>query len=406
MGNFFQKRLATHQRRLAKYLRYVFNDHFMLVLLFLLGGFAFYYPQFLASLPENSPLIAVAILVVWLAVLMSGNLATLTEEADKVFLLPKELQMQQYLVRSFIYSCIFPFVLLAAVMGLSMPLLSVALGQPLSQSVGYLLTLWVLKVGQLIVRYYGLFQHSQQQQRMANLSWLVLSVVSLAAAIFIQQWLGLGIALIGVVGLFWLYAKNIKTALDWEKMISQEAERMHRIYQFINLFTDVPGISGSVKRRKYLDPLLARIKKVPSNTYFYLYCRRMLRGSEFSGLYIRLLVIGGGLLFFLGDLWFILGIGLLFIYLIGFQLIPLYNQFDYMVLTQLYPISMKQKVGALQKLMAVLLVVVAVIFGGIAIVQLNFALEGFAVVACLLAEVAVFIKFYLPSRVAKMDNKY
>lgn len=140
-----------------------------------------------------------------------------------------------------------------------------------------------------------------------------------------------------------LIKKEANISLDWEKMIQKEKGRMYRIYQFIHLFTDVPEITSSVKRRKFLDPLLKPIKKNQANTYLYLYARRFVRGSEYSGLFIRLVLVAGVILLFLKEFWISLGISLLFIYLIGFQLIPIYTQFDYMVMTHLYPTPTKQK---------------------------------------------------------------
>ena len=50
MNNFFQLRLAKHQKKMMKYLRYVLNDHFVLVCLFLFGGVGFYYSNWLKTL--------------------------------------------------------------------------------------------------------------------------------------------------------------------------------------------------------------------------------------------------------------------------------------------------------------------------------------------------------------------
>lgn len=55
-------------------------------------------------------------------------------------------------------------------------------------------------------------------------------------------------------------------------MIQKEQNRMHRIYKFIQLFTDIPEVSSTVKRRKYLDPLLG-VVKTSENTYAYLFIR-------------------------------------------------------------------------------------------------------------------------------------
>ncbi len=50
MSSFFQKRLARHQKKMMKYMRYVLNDHFVLVCLFLIGGVGLYYSSWLKTL--------------------------------------------------------------------------------------------------------------------------------------------------------------------------------------------------------------------------------------------------------------------------------------------------------------------------------------------------------------------
>ena len=78
----------------------------------------------------------------------------------------------------------------------------------------------------------------------------------------------------------------------------------------------------------------------------------------------RLILVGGVLLFFLQEFWIALVVALLFVYLIGFQLIPMYTQFDYMVMTQLYPISI-EKQAAIRRLISGALSVAAIILVGL-----------------------------------------
>lgn len=403
MGAFFLKRLRQHLKHMLKYMRYVLNDHFIIMLLFLVGGLSFYYSQILETLPQNFAGARVIAVVVWVAIIHVGHLATLAEPADEVFILPKENQMKGYFVRSLFYSCIFPFLVIFFISGMTMPLLMVGAGQELSIFAFYLPMLWVLKVGHFFVQYYGMFQHDDQKNLTVYLCWFVSSLVIIAVGVFLFPWLGLLLAVLQAGGLYWFcWQKNVEI-LDWEHMIAAEKDRMHRIYQFINLFTDVPEISGTVKRRKYLDPILNKIESKQKNTYLFLYARRMLRGSELSGLYFRLVVVAGLLLYFLKDFWFSLGISLLFIYLIGFQLIPLYNQFNYMILTQLYPIPSQQKQAALEKLLGALLLFAAVLFGVIAFFALSMSLQGLAIMAALLVETFAFTKVYIPYRIKKME---
>ncbi|MHC5374061.1 ABC transporter permease [Enterococcus sp. LJL120] len=404
MGEFFSVRLGRHQKRMLRYLRYVFNDHFTIVLLFLLGGLSLYYSQILGSVPQGSWLVSVFVGILWLASLHFGSLATLAQEADMVFLLPKERALKSYFVRSLRYSCILPFVVLIFISGFTMPLLVISTQRGLSNFIWYLIALWLLKICQLILQYYRLFQHDQRTNFNVNLIWLTLSLISIFLGIFVAPWLAVICAGLGVMAFWHLYFSRNLEPLDWEKMVLTEKNRVHRIYQFINLFTDVPEITGTVKRRKYLDPILNKISKTHGNTYIYLYARRMMRGSEFSGLYLRLVVIGSILLAFLDDFYFSTGVAMLFIYLIGFQMIPLYNQFKYMILTHLYPVSKKQQQSALEKLIFGLLLFAAIVFGGINFIVLGISLDSLLAFVLLLAEVLLFVKFYIPSRIKKMQD--
>ena len=53
MGEFFSQRLSRHFKKMSKYLRYILNDHFVLVCMFLLGGLGLYYSQLLKELPRD-----------------------------------------------------------------------------------------------------------------------------------------------------------------------------------------------------------------------------------------------------------------------------------------------------------------------------------------------------------------
>ncbi len=157
------------------------------------------------------------------------------------------------------------------------------------------------------------------------------------ASLYGSAWLGTILAFVAVFG-FISITQEKDRLLDWSKMIDQENVRLHRIYQFINLFTDVPEVEAKVRRRKYLDSLLARIRFKQKTRIFTYLPTELCGGAEFGGLFFRLLIVGGVLLFSLNDFRFIAGVSMLFIYLIGFQMIPLYNQFDYISATQLYPV--------------------------------------------------------------------
>lgn len=403
MNNFFQLRLAKHQKKMMKYLRYVLNDHFVLVCLFLFGGVGFYYSNWLKTLTTPFQMGGIILTIFWFICLFFGKFATFTQAADLVFLLPKEKEMHQYLQRAFLYSSLFPFLFLGLACGFSMPLVVVTTGQPFSFYFVYLLILWGLKSSQLQIKRVELFRIEEKKLMVWKASWYLSTLLILLLTVYGWLWLGLLAMLIQLNIYFWFLWKNMTYRLDWEKMIQKEEQRLHQIYQFINLFTDVPEITSKVKRRRYLDPVLQHTKKTKDNTYYYLYVRRFIRGSDFSGLFLRLVLIGSILIAGIEDVYFITAIGALFIYLIGFQVIPLYNQFRYMTLVQLYPITEKQKEVALQKLLLNLLLIAASLFGLIGAIVLN-GLDKLIPIISYLIVIGLFIKIYTPTRIEKMNE--
>lgn len=404
MSGFFGIRLARHLKKMMKYMRYVFNDHFILVCVFLLGGLGFYYSQVLKTLPENFIWGRPIVLVFWLVLLQIGRIATLAEEADKVFILPKEPEMNTYLNRAIRYSFWLPIVALFLMGGMSMPLVVVSTGWAFSTFFYFIVMLGILKASHLRLQKYELYQVKSRERSLWFAVWLATSIVAIAFSLYVLPLAGPLAAGVQAV-LFYLVLKKKEAAvsLDWELMVQKEKNRMHRIYQFIHLFTDVPEISSSVKRRKFLDPLLNKIKKTSQNTYLYLYARSFLRGSEYSGLFIRLVLVAGAILFFLKEFWISMGVSVLFIYLIGFQLIPIYTQFDYMVMTHLYPVPNGQKKQAVAKLVTVLLLVAAILFSLFVLIALPDFKEAAMVVVALIVEVLLFAKFYVPYRLKKME---
>lgn len=403
MKELFATRLKQHQKQMMRYLRYVFNDHFVLACTFLLGGVGLYYSDFVKTLPANFLPGKVVILIVLVGLLHVGTFVSLTKPADQVFLLPKEVQMQDFLNRAFRYSLWFPFAVLVLGAGFLMPLYVVSTQQSYWAFFPLVLLLWSLKVAFLYLRRYQLVQNPWLASRCYPL-WLVTSGAMMAVALWFSPWLGLIGSLLLALVYRELLLKRVKQPLAWDKMIATENRRLQRIYRFINLFTDVPQIATSVKRRKYFDGILALIPKDQGHSYLYLFSHRLLRGSDFGGLYARLLVLGSLLLYFVTERWFSIGLGCLFLYLIGFQLAPLYNQFQYMVMTQLYPLPQKQKARALQQLIVGLLLVAGLVFTLVSCFVYPDWMERAWLLGSFSSFSLIFGYLYLPRRLKKMQG--
>ena len=53
MKEFYLKRQQKHRQSMMKYLKYILNDHFLLVMLISMGGFGLYYSEFIKTIPED-----------------------------------------------------------------------------------------------------------------------------------------------------------------------------------------------------------------------------------------------------------------------------------------------------------------------------------------------------------------
>jgi len=189
----------------------------------------------------------------------------------------------------------------------------------------------------------------------------------------------LGLIMAAYYGFF--HVRTSPLGLKWDLLIEQEQKRMASFYRLANLFTDVPQLKESVKRRKWLDFLLRGISFSQGNTYLYLYSRTFLRSSDYLGLFIRLTIIGTAALYFIS-----FGIGqilliVLFLYLTGFQLLPLVQHHQNKLWVDLYPAADKAKWSAFSSILMVILIVQDFTFALFVLIkgETLLALLGFAV---------------------------
>ncbi len=144
MKELFQQRRLDFLNRCSKYLRYVLNDHFVLVLMVLLGFLSLQYRQLLLSFPENPLPIVLVVIAISLLVLLSGRIATYLEEADQIFLLTKEKDILQGLEVAARRTVLFWSSIQVVVQLVLLPIY-LKLGLPVWMIVSGLLTLLVLK---------------------------------------------------------------------------------------------------------------------------------------------------------------------------------------------------------------------------------------------------------------------
>ncbi|MGX6970630.1 ABC transporter permease [Vagococcus bubulae] len=405
MSEFYKLRLAKHQKRMLRYLKYVMNDHFILICMVGLGGFGYYYSEYLKTLTPKISWMPFVVIALWFVSLFLGQLSTLMQEADMVFLLPKERAMTSYLKKSLNYSTILPVISLSLIVGVTFPLVVATRSVTFSMALFIIASLIALKYADLWIQLESLYLNTEKKVTTHRLVWCVGALLGLFSSLFLSFYIGTAISIIVSIVLVILAKQTLKTSqLNWEKSVHIERKRMKRIYSFFNLFTDVPGLSSDVRRRKYLDGLLNKIKKISENTYLYLYARVASRSSEYSSLTLRLVVVGAILLFFTQSFWLMAILGSLFIYLLGFQLIPMYHAFDYMLMTQLYPISPKQKSGAVLSIIRSVLIIMTIIYGVIVLIALPNKLDAMKLFGVFVVVCFVLSWGYLPMRLKKIEK--
>ena len=297
MKDLFLRRKQAFRKECVGYLRYVLNDHFVLFLLVLIGFLAYQYSQLLQDFPENHWPILLFLGIVSALLLAWGGIATYMEVPDKLFLLVAEEEVKSYLKGQMLRSLVFWTIVQTLFLLLFAPLF-LAMGYGLPVFLAYVLLLGAGK--------YLLFRQK-------------------ASKFFTE------------------------TGLDWDYIIAQESKRKQVLLRFFALFTQVKGVSNSVKRRAYLDFILKTVQKVPGKIWQNLYLRSYLRNGDLFALSLRLLLLSLLAVIFIKQSWIATAVVVLFNYLMLFQLLALYRAFDYQYLTHLFPLEKGEKEKGLQE---------------------------------------------------------
>lgn len=365
----WRDRFSQRTKDLGRYLRYILNGHLMIVLIFLIGAAAYYYQNWVKGLPVTFPSAIIMAICIGLFLTYSPVYNFLLE-ADQVFLLPLETKMKRYFYRSGIISLIFQGYILLLVLAAFMPMYARVSSSGFHLFIPFLICLLIVKAWNLAsswrIQYFiqpSIYRWDAIVRYFINTAFSFL--------LFKQAQPLILVALAAVMVLYFraFYIRTKNSSLKWDLLISQEEKRMNSFYRLANLFTDVPKLKDTVKRRKWLDFLLQPIRFSQEKTYQYLYARTFLRSGDYFGLFIRLTVIGGIAIYFIS---FGLGqvlLAVLFLYLTGFQLLPLWNHHQNKLWVDLYPVPAKYKQSAFYFILIVILIVQTLIFAVILLIK-------------------------------------
>lgn len=398
------KRRALQLKKMSRYAKYVFNDHFVIVMVFLLGALAYQYSEFLKTLTEEFVWGKLAVALLLTAALLIGKLATLVEAADQVFLSSKEKEWQSYFKQVKKKSMLFPGGTLLLLTGIAMPILFVGEEMSPVDFIPIFLSALILKWGELGIQERALKANSEQIVQRLYLLLLACAFAAYLISFFVSPWLGLAFAFVTV----WAEEKGMQkeqaeqlALIAWEKAVQMEENRRARINRLLNLFTDVPQARSHAKRRKYLDGIVQVISG-KNNPYQYLFSRTFIRGNNYSGLFVRLLLVGILVLLFTSLPAVNIVLNLLFLYVTGFQLVPLYFELDENMLVRLYPQNRKMKLLGFEQFLFWVLGSESIGLAFAAFWGAGWRTSLTALVLNLLFSI-IFIRFYAVKRVQKRD---
>lgn len=397
----FKKRFSNHMRETSRYLKYIFNGHIAVAMLFLISALAFYYQQLLAQLPENFPS-AIIIAVAFGLTISYSPARTFLQEPDLVFLIPAEHEMGKYFRNSLVYSFVvqlYQVILVAAVLG---PLYSNAFEERAGKA--YLITVLILvifKAWNLISYWWMSFVRDEGYKKLHT---SVRVLCNILVFYFIIE-LNISYALIAtalfliLLGLSYRKSKE-QGGIHWNYLVDRDLKSRQSFYKIANMFTDVPHIKSPIKRRSWLTKWFTKLPFDHQQTYSFLYRISFARSGDYFGMYVRLIIIGGLAVYFIPNLWVKLGMVILFLYLSSFQLVTLFDHYRTIVWIDLYPVEEKVRRQSLLTLLFQLSLVKTILFSVLFLIDQLYL--GF-ILALLLGVLfsLFFVKGYVKKRISE-----
>lgn len=354
-------RLQSFIKEISRYSKYMLNNHLVIILIIGAGGGGLYYQRWLAVLSPDFP-VALVISLIMMIVLSAGSIITMLKEADIIYLLPMESRLKKFFLNGFIFTSCIQIIVTLVVFIVTVPLYSARYGLTGFHFLTLTAILMLVKLWNLAVIWettYSLNQSSRSQDKLIR---YVINFFFLYTLIREQYVFTFIITSLMIVYLFVKYLSTKNKVLNWHYLIEKEQSRWAFFYRIANMFVDVPHMRVQIKRRKWLDFLLSAIPYDKKNTYRYLYLRTFLRSGDYFGLFVRLIVIGSGIIYFIPNRYVVVTVSIAFLYFIAFQLITLFDHHSNMIWLKLYPVNNVEKEQAFRHLLATILKVGTIIF--------------------------------------------
>lgn len=290
LNDVWRKRFTHYISELQKYMRYIFTGHMALVIVFLLGAGGYKYSNWLKVASHDFPTIWVVAAVMGV-VLAFSKPVTLIKKPDEVYLLPLETKMPTYFNKALNYSLMSQVSLSAIIYIVMWPMLRQVGELPVSGiAIGLAFTI-LLKWWNVHVEFMFRWAVEGRYIWLDRIARTVLSGLFLFSLLHHESLIT--IILIVILAVYPIVCKKrtLEKPFPYEHFVKLEENRMMGIYRFANYFTDVPAVSGSIKRRRYLDFIVNWIPKTKEKTFDYFLLRSFIRTDDNFFLWVRLTLI-------------------------------------------------------------------------------------------------------------------
>ncbi|QQK79533.1 ABC transporter permease [Salicibibacter cibi] len=358
-GDLWRERAQDYWNVAIRYIRLMATGGLMVAIYGTLLIIGVYYQSFLDWLPADFPVLQI-LTVLFAFLLTRSPVRTFIKEGDLVFLLPFEAHLGPYMRRSLLYSWIMQSVVIFFLLFLLAPLY-------IERMPGDTLALAIVMGALILAKLWNVVAEWGELRQQFSVShwrhrWLRFAV-NLVLVFFLLQtdWgfaLAIAIIMMVVLGVYYrqMYANHF---LKWETLLQQEHRRLNAFYRFANAFTDVRHVKSPVHRRRWLANQFDRVNHRKANTYIYLYGKTFARSGDYFGVFIRLSLVGGLLIYASPEAWdwLVVVIVGLFIYMTGAQLAPIYSHHDILLWPSIYPVPDLIRRRALKTLLRGLLFV-------------------------------------------------
>jgi ABC-2 type transport system permease protein len=344
--NMWKERFNTFYREASRYWSLIASSGllFTVSILVILG--VIYYRDFLAWIPTWVPIPEVLAVLIGFMV-TKGSHRTFLKEADLLFLIPLEKEMDRYFHKVQAYNLIVQCIVVFAVLLILSPLYSskVAVGNQ---------NLWFYFLIPLLLKGWNLHSSWITQRVQDDNRVLVHVIFRFMFNTLFLLWFfknGSVVFLIGfsiAVILFYIAEKRVreKHAYHWLKLLDMERSLQARYYSFINFFVDVPHLQSKVKKRAWISGITKWLPFHSSQAYRYLYLKTFFRANEYFGIYVRLTVIGAFIVYWVPDIYAKGLTYILFLLLTGTQIRSLWGHHARQFWQSIFPLSAQRQKDA------------------------------------------------------------